>query len=198
MAFLGVGGFIPVTDTFDTGSGSTAIPSGASQVVITVWGAGGSGSGSDTASPDVGYGGGSGGYVLKTFVLTSADWGDTFSYAVGAAATGGAIDTDGATGGDTTCSNGTFPTSFSLFAGGGTGGLVSVTQGSGGLATGGDTNTAGNGSGGPIRTGAGAPNGGGNVSSGPGSVPGGGGAGGSLAGSAGGNSAAGRVRFAYT
>lgn len=196
--FYGTSKFTPVTRTYDGTSGTETIPTGATQVVIEVWGGGGGGSGSDTVTPAVGSGGGSGGYVRKTFTLVSGDAGKTFSYAAGATAAGGALDTVGSAGNNSTCSNGTFGTSFSLSGSGGGGGDPITGQGLGGLASGGDVNTAGNGGGGLIRTGAGAPNGGGDVSNGNGSTPGGGGAGGSLAGSVGGNGAAGRVRFAYT
>ena len=43
FAVNGGGGFTPVTRSYTTGSGSETIPTGASQVVIEVWGAGAGG-----------------------------------------------------------------------------------------------------------------------------------------------------------
>ena len=57
------------------------IPSGTSQVVIELWGAGGTG-GAGTGTPDSGHGGGgggAGGYCKKTLALTSTDWGKTMT-----------------------------------------------------------------------------------------------------------------------
>lgn len=188
-------GSILVTRTYNSGTAATeTVPSGASRVVIEVWGGGGGGGTGDSVAPNYGGGGGSGGYVRRTVSLTSSNWGQTFTYTVGA---GGASD---AIGGDSTVASGTFSGSVSLSAIGGNAGENGTTgrQGSGGLASGGDVNTAGNGDGGVTRTGAGAPNGGGNVAAGTGSTPGGGGGGGSLSGGAGGKGGAGRIIFAYT
>ncbi len=207
MSLLGSSGFTPVTNTYDIGSGDDTIPMGASQVVIEIWGSGGSGSGSRIENPmeepgvySTGYGGGSGGYVSETQLITPANWGQTLSYSVGASVAGGALHNDGITGNNTTCSNNTFTSPFSLVAHGGGGGATGAgfLQGTGGFASGGDINMAGNGGGDPIRAGAGAPYGNGDAGTGVGTAPGGGGAGGSFAGSAGAAGAAGRVRFKYT
>lgn len=191
MALLGASGFDPITRTYDSGAGTETIPNGASQVAISVWGAGGRGGDGDIETLTAGGGAGSGGYVLKTFTLTASDWGKTFSYVVGSAS-----------GGNSTVVNGTFGTSTNLAANGGSNGNdgnVGGLQGTGGTASGGDTNTAGNPTSPAVsRSGSGAPNGGGNTAADVGTTPGGGGAGGSLGGSSGQVGANGRVQFAYT
>lgn len=187
---MSAGWFPPVTNTYDSGSGTETIPNGASQLIAEIWGAGNIGGAGDAGIPAVGGGAGSGGYSKKTFTLTPSDWGKTFSYTVGAAS-----------GGNTTLTNGTYGTAVSMTANGGGIGQDAASggnQGSGGTASGGDVNTTGNGSGGVTRVGAGAPNGGGNVATGIGSTPGGGGAGGSSAGGPGSAGANGRAKFAYT
>ena len=205
----GKSSFTPVTRTYTSGSGTETIPTGASQVVIEVWGAGGSGGRGSTLCVSIyGGGGGSGGYVKKTFSLTSGNAGQTFNYSVG---TGGAPNTgNGLPGGNSTSSQGTFGTAFSLTAGGGAGGTgqtVPFNGGTGGSATGGDVNTSGNpGQDGSLGTGGSAPNGGaggaGPVGSGlpgNGTAPGGGGGGGNFSprtnGASGGS---GTVKFSYT
>lgn len=189
-ATIGMGGFVAVARTYDSGTGTDTIPTGASQVSIEIWGAGNRGGNGDLGIPAVGGGSGSGGYSKKTFALTPSDWGLTFNYFIGAA-----------NGGNSTSSQNTFGTAFNLSALGGAAGQDAVSgglQGAGGLASGGDVNTAGNGSGGVVRAGAGAPNGGGDSAASMGTVPGGGGAGGNLAGGPGNAGANGRAKFSYT
>jgi hypothetical protein len=206
--FYGKSNFTPVTRTYTTvGSGTETIPTGASQVVITVWGAGGGGgrSGTNICTNNNGGGGGSGAYVKKTLSISSSNWGQTLSYLVATRGAAGITSApNGGAGGTSTVSNGTFTTSVSLSAGGGGGGASGNStgnQGSGGTASGGDTNTNGNGGGGTVSTGAAAPNGGAaqtNYATN-GNPPGGGGSGGQVGSSQnGGQGADGQVVFAYT
>lgn len=191
--FYGTKKFTPVTNTYNSGSGTETIPTGASQLVIEVW-QGGAGGGGDSYG-NVGGGGGAGAYAKKTLSLTSADYGKTFTYSVGAGGAGGTLTGSGGVGGDSTVNNGTYATTVAIAAvsgitasGGGpsTGAGSPGAGGAGGLIAGGDTNTAGgNGSG---STGGTSPNGG--------YPPGNGGQGGFF--SAGQAGAAGRVKFAYT
>lgn len=188
-AFMMSSGVQPLVRVYDTGTAATeTIPSGYSQVIIETWGAGGGGGNGDAGTPARGGGGGSGGYVKKTYALTSANWGQTFTYSVGAG--GSATPTNG---GNTSVTNGTFPTATSLAAGGGHYGIdgtISTTQGAGGTASGGDVNTPGNG-GAATSGGAIAPNA---ITQ----TPGGGGAGGPFSGGPGQPGTNGRVQFSYT
>jgi len=129
--------FTPVTNTYFTGTAATeTIPSGATQVVIKVYGGGGGGSRSNGG----GRGGGAGGYSIKTYSL-SGNAGQTFTYTVGSFGIGKQT-TNGAgtNGGNSTVTNGTFPTATSITANGGVG---STSVASGGTASGGDTNVTG-------------------------------------------------------
>lgn len=136
---------IQVTHIYTSGIGATeTIPNGASQVVIEDCGAGGGGGTNNGAG---GAGGGSGGYVLKTLSLTSANWGQTFTYTIAPGAAGGSSpgNNPGSSAGTTAVANVTFPTTVGLLAGGGAAGLAAGgSPGSGGTASGGDTNTPGN------------------------------------------------------
>ena len=77
----GGGGFTPVTRTYNSGTAATeTVPTGATNVVITLWGGGGSG-GNDKFSHTSGQGGGSGAYCQKSQVTSG---GSTFTYTVGA------------------------------------------------------------------------------------------------------------------
>lgn len=195
--------FTATTRTYNSGSGTETIPSGASQVVIEIWGGGGAGGRGRSSNSTYGGGGGSGGYSRKTYSLSSGSWGTTFSYEVGAGGTAGGI-ANGNDGGASIVTNVTFPTSTSLasgFGGGGIYGLDGGAQGSPGFPIGGDVNTNGDGGAATTYFGAAAPNGGvrQDTLSGTGNAPGGGGAGGNYVGNAlGGAGAAGRVKFAYT
>lgn len=201
--FYGKSNFTPSTNTYDTsGAGTETIPSGASQVVIECWGAGAGGGGDNSGHTHNGGGGGSGGYVKKTHALTSADWGKTFTYAVGGYGVYGNSGVNGTNGSPTTAANGTYSTATSLSAGGGNGGVHAGVggdglQGTGGTASGGDVNTAGNPTSAAVsQVGDGAPNGGGSTSS-VGTTPGGGGEGAFASGAAY-SGANGRVKFSYT
>lgn len=198
--FYGLSAFTPVTNTYNSGSGTENVPSGATTCVITVWGAGGSGRRTTTAT--VG-GGGGGGYVQKTI---SVSGGQTIAYSVGAGGAARTTTSNGVAGGSSTV-NTWSGGSLSLTAGGGAGGTID--GGAGGSASGGDTNTTGGaGTQGTYETfdafwvvnpsGGSSPNGGGGgpVAGTDGSAPGGGGAGNRNANS--GAGAAGRITFAYT
>ena len=197
---IGTGGFVAVTNTYNsTGTGTETIPAGgAAQVVIVEWGPGAGGAGGDAGGAVVGPGGASGAYVKKTIALVGSDAGKTFTYAIGLGAAGGAALANGSTGVASTCVNGTFGTAINLSAGPGKGGISGTGRDTGGAASGGDINTAGNGGGGILRPGLGAPLGGGDAATGIGTSPGGGGAGGSVAGSVGQAGGPGRIVFSYT
>lgn len=115
-------------------SGTLTVPTGVTQIICQVWGAGGGGA-SGSASGAAGSGGGGGGYAYGTFRVTP---GQVIPVTVG---TGGAS-VSGATNGNT----------------GGTtsiGSLISATGGGGGFYSGGGTQpsvgSAGNGSGGQVN-----------------------------------------------
>jgi hypothetical protein len=136
------------TDTFNTaGTFTETIPSGASQVVIEVWGASGGGGGGQTATKPftIGGGGGSGGYSRRTIAISSGNWGKTIHTVIGAS--GG----DASAGAASTLSSGTF-TMTTQNANGGGGGGTNGGGGAGGTSSGGTTNTPGN-VGGPGGTG---------------------------------------------
>lgn len=133
--------FSPHTDTFNTATSSTiAIPSGATTLVVEIWGGANSGGhGAGTSLPNLasGGGGGSGGYS-RSSVSVSGVGGQTISYTVGNSGSASSI------------SNGTFSiTTMTANAGtiGGNApsGTVAGTPGSGGTASGGNVqNTTGN------------------------------------------------------
>lgn len=192
MMMIGTGTtpFTPVTNTYNSGSGTETIPTGANQVVIEAWGGGGNGGPYTGFQP--GGGGGGGAYVKKTFTLNASNWGQTFNYAVGAAVNA------------STVSQNTFGTVVSLNAGAGASGQpggMGGNPGAGGTASGGDVMNAGS-SGSGSNGGAGASPGGGAGGAGgatpvAGTAPGGGGGGNTNAGS-GASGASGRILFAYT
>lgn len=139
---------------FDSGAGSVTIPSGVTGLVVEVWGGGGGGGYGTRSDPDLepiefpGGGGGGGAYAKKTLVLTGADTGKTILYTVGAAGTGGTFgDSVGGAGGQSVAYAGTYALGEMICTGGqgGQSGYAGGDQGAGGTATGGDTNTAGNG-----------------------------------------------------
>jgi len=72
---------------YTSGSGATeTIPVGATNVIIEVWGSGGGGAGQQGAGSLIhdGGGGGAAGYCRTSKTLTSANWGQTLHYTVGA------------------------------------------------------------------------------------------------------------------
>lgn len=177
--------FSPFSQTFNSGSGSTVVPTGAAQLVITNYGSGGVGAFYD-GNPADAAGGGGGAYSTRTIVITPADWGATLTYAVGSPSSAALS-----------------VTNFSGTVSAGNGGDASSPNsgGAGGTASGGSTNTNGTaGSNFAVNGGAGAgPSGGaGGASSGAnGSAFGGGGAGDS-SGSGAGNGGAGQVKLDWT
>jgi hypothetical protein len=137
------GGFTPpALEVYTSGSGnSLAIPSGASQVVIEVWGGGGGGSGGDAGSN--GQGAAAGGYSRKTLAINSGHWGHTFAYVVGAVGSAGAApDGDGGNAVDTTVTNNASAPTVSITNTFGVKGVFGATS-TGSTPIGGDTNTQG-------------------------------------------------------
>ncbi|WP_427875542.1 T9SS sorting signal type C domain-containing protein [Flavobacterium sp. MMS24-S5] len=203
--FFAYSSFAQIVFTDNTpGTRSWAVPQGATQVTVEIWGAGGAGGGSRNNNVG-GSGGGGGGYSLKTFSVTA---GQNISYTIGSGGTGSTG--NGTAGGATTL---TYTASNSLLANGGARGIQNngaTTGGAGGTASGGTTNLPGsNGSSGSNIGGNGGnsgntPNTGGaggvGANGASGIIPGGGGGGGERAGSdrSGGAGANGQVRITYT
>src|SRR6185369_13789877 len=147
--------------TYDAGSGTDTVPVNSTQVIVEIWYPGGGGSRSNGTSAQ--RGGGSGAYSIKTVALSSANWGQSFSYDCGTAGLGrtGSTGNGGAASGGGITDNLTNIT-VTLAPGTAAQGGVNSSSGVGGTApTGGDINTAGNST--TTSSGAGAPNGGGNV-----------------------------------
>lgn len=144
--FSGAIAFVPVTHTYDTGTNATeTVPTGAVQVVITIWGGGGSGGSTGFNSTSVASGGGGGGYSTKTIAVTG---GNTLTYNVGQGGAGitastGNFRTVGSTGGASNVSATVSGGSVSMNCNGGGGGGSGTAGGGGGTATGGTTNTTG-------------------------------------------------------
>lgn len=128
----------PVTRTYTVGSGaSEVVPAGVSQVKITVDGPGGAG-GRDRLGFDPG-GGGGGARCVKTIAVVP---GDSMTFTAAQAVAGRSSDGDGATGLASTVTGTVSGGAINLSAGAGEGGHRGL-SGSGGIATGGDTNTPG-------------------------------------------------------
>jgi hypothetical protein len=155
---------------FDSGSGSVAIPTGATGVTIEVWGAGGGGGygtvtnifGEFAYEPqeNPGGGGGGGAYVKTVLVLTGADTNKTILYTVGVAGVGGSLgDAVGGAGTQSVAYAGTYALPEMIATGGFGGyggiGIYGSQQGAGGTASGGNTsNDNGNGGAAFTQTGA--------------------------------------------
>lgn len=133
-------------DEFSSGSGSIAVPSGATGVLIEVYGPGGGGARSGF---DV-YNGGAGGYSARRITLVSGDWGDSIAYSVGAGGNGRTgSNGNGAPGGNSSVGPSTLTNwNPSMTATGGGGGINGApgSHGVDGSATGGQTNWPGLGS----------------------------------------------------
>lgn len=142
LGFLG-STFIPITNTYDSGSGTETVPEGARFCTIIAQGAGGGGGLRVTVARLAGGTGGKGGKVTKNIFAVTP--GDTISYSVGSLGSGALIPGgDGDTGGNTTVNSGTGSfSSINITASGGGGGSSSGSDGSTGNATGGDINTVG-------------------------------------------------------
>ncbi len=139
IGFGASAGFVPITNTYISGSGTDTAPSGASNCGLTSWGGGGGGG----RSVGTGAGGGAGGGKCASPTIAVAG-GNALNYAVGP---GGA----GRTGSAGTGTAGTASTTS-----GGTGGFTGVAHNAGGgpagtsaaggaasSASGGTTNTSG-------------------------------------------------------
>lgn len=135
--------FTPVLRTYTSGTSVTeTAPTGASNVLIAVWGGGGGGGrGWVSDGPEFGQGGGSGGYSQSSYSISGDE---TLVYTVGAGGNGGtSAGTPSQSGGASSVSSGTRSIT-TMTSNGGTGGTTAV-GGSGGSATGGNTtNTTGN------------------------------------------------------
>lgn len=128
--------FTPVTNTYNSGSGSETVPTGATSLTVYCVGAGNNG-GSGFNGGDLdqygGGGGGGGGTATKTVSISSGQWGSSISWAVGAA-----------NGGNSSVSG----ISISLAGNGGSNGTSASSGqvgigGNGGSASGGDSNVTG-------------------------------------------------------
>lgn len=157
--------FTPVTNTYTSGSGNETVPTGATQLVLTVVGAGGSGGGSYTDfGSDIynsGGGGGGAGYSTITRSVASGDWSTTIAYSVGTS------------GGVSSTTTGSLSAGAVSLTGGGGGNGTSANSGSGGAggaggsASGGSTNTSGSAGGnGSLSSSSGNPGGAGGASGG--------------------------------
>lgn len=138
--------FTPVQRTYTSGSSITeTAPTGASNVIVAIWGAGGGGSrGTGTVAQgnmESGSGGGSGGYVQTS---TAISGGQTLVYSVGVGGAGGS-GVGAAAGTNSTVSSGSKAITSMTSGGGGPGtGGLSGTGGAGGSASGGTVaNTVG-------------------------------------------------------
>ena len=130
---------------YTSGSGTYTVPTGVTKLLVKCLGGGAGGAGGITSAGgacSAGSGGSSGGYCEKLFTSLAS----SYSYAVGAAGTGGSAGNNvGGAGGNTTFST------MTANGGGGGSSMASNTtpyttnQGTGGTATGGDINVNGNG-----------------------------------------------------
>lgn len=131
----GGGSYAGLRSTRFTGNGTFTIPTGITQVKVTVVGGGGGGGGSDGSS-NGGRGGGGGGTALRW--LTGLTPGATLAVTVGG---GGAM--NGGTGGTSQVSSGT-QTITTFSATGGSGGQTGAgLESQGGIGSGGDLNIGG-------------------------------------------------------
>lgn len=192
------GGFSPITRTYNGGgttvAGTETIVTGATTLVIEVWGAGGGGSkgiGIGCAT-NYGGGGGSGGYS-RTSISVSGHSGQTLAYSVGPYGIGGSGATAATAGGNSTVSSGTF--SVTTLNGNGGGAGTTSAAGAAGTASGGTVaNTSGAAGQAPYNAGSG-----GNPVTGIGGMfYGGGGQAGQAAVNAGANGSAAAIKFEYT
>lgn len=146
--------YVGTRATVYTGNATFTIPTGITQLKVTVVGAGGGGGGSTGGTA---AGGGSGGTAIKW--LTGLTPGNTLAVTVGTAGTAGAATpTAGGNGGNSTVASGT-QTISTITGNGGTGGSQATGANqngvAGGTATGGDINIGGQNSAGSGGTAAG-------------------------------------------
>lgn len=124
---------------FSVPSGSSpsafTVPSGVSQLIVSLYGGGGGGAAGNPVVPSGGGGGGAGGYA-QGLVTVSA--GDVCTITVGAGGLGGMTPTTTTTPTDGTNGNASSVAcgATTLIAGGGTGGLFGGVGGSGGISSG--------------------------------------------------------------
>lgn len=138
-------GFTPVTRTYLTNF-TDAVPPGAQQITIELWGASGGGSGAAVGqNPLPGAGGGTGGYSRTTLSVVGKA-GQTVTGVLGAAGQGGSpiVPRAGTDGGDSAVASGTLALPATMHAGGGQAGQAPAGPGGGGSASGGNSaNTSG-------------------------------------------------------
>lgn len=126
-----IAAFTPVTVNYTTvGSFTETAPTGATNVVIEVWGGGAQGMGVSKVATKGGAGGAAGGYSKSSYAISG---GQTLNLTVGAGGDGGGTTTPVA-GGASSCSSGS-KSITTMTANGGTG---SSTGGVGGAASGGN------------------------------------------------------------
>lgn len=136
------GGFTPYTEVYNGGVGTSTVPAGAVQLVITCIGAGGGGSRKN--APFTANGGGGAGYALKTIVITGPDAGKVLPWAVGMRGQGANTNGgSGSTGGTAEINTGVLVNSAGIVAASGGGGGTNTTPGAAGTAANGDVNTFG-------------------------------------------------------
>lgn len=129
----------PFVDNTPGGTETFIVPAGVTSITVAVWGAGGGGGGS-SVNGNGGSGGGGGGAASRTIAVTP---GDSFTYTVGAGGTIGLANaTLAGSGGNSTFVNGGL--GINMQANGGSGGARDRgAAGTGGTATGGTVNSAG-------------------------------------------------------
>jgi hypothetical protein len=139
------GGFTPVTHIYTSGTNATeTVPTGATHVYIELLGSGGSGNSTASNSTSGADGGGGGLAVLSSIAVTG---GQTLTYTIGAGGAGVFNNSYGNPGANSSVTGTVTGGSVSLaVTGAGSGKYGSGIQygGSGGVATGGSTNTNGN------------------------------------------------------
>lgn len=123
-------GFIPVTRTYTSGSGTETVPAGATKLVITDQGAGAAG----YSNLSNNFGGGAGGEAVRTITVAG---GDVLAWAVGAGSASNSLQP----GGNSSVSGTVAGGAVNMVAQGGQ--RAGNGFGAGGVASGGDTNTTG-------------------------------------------------------
>lgn len=89
-----IGIYSQTTQTFNAGSGTFTVPCGVNSITVECWGGGGAGGGTGNVTGRKG-GGGGGAYARSVIAV---NFGQVFTYTVGAGGTGGAGNSDGTNG----------------------------------------------------------------------------------------------------
>lgn len=191
-------GFVPITNTYNSGSGNETIPSGSQFLTCTADGGGGGGAEGTSSARG---GGGSARCIITNRPVLPAEWGTNLAYVVGAVGVGKTGGTGNGTSGTASTITGTINGgALNMSAGGGAAGQTGGAGGGGGTASGGDTNTSGSstttGTGGTAASGA---LGSASEAQSPGAAPGAGGGNGlTVSPSNGSDGGAARIVFAWT